>query len=129
MFVDDGTGVATPALLSEVSSAVDRVRPLGTTYSVTPPAVLPVAITMNIQLVAGARAQAVIDAVQQAALAWVNELPMGGILAISKLEAIAHSTSSYVASVLSTLVNNATLDIRAQAGSVFQPVSLTVTAS
>ena len=129
VIVDDGTGVATATLISEVSSAVDLVRPLGTTYSVTPPVILPVAIEMNIQLAPGVTAQAATGAVQQAILAWVSGLPMGGTLAISKLEAIAHLTSPYVASVLSTLVNDATLDIRAQAGSVIEPVSVTVTAS
>ena len=129
VIVDDGTGVATPTLLSAVTAAVESVRPLGTTYSVTAPVILPVSVAMNVRLTAGASGQAVSANIQQSILAWIDGLPMGGALAVSKLEAIAHLASASVASVSSTLINNLGFDVQAQAGSVIEPVSVTVTVS
>src|ERR1700761_2388002 len=52
--VDDGTGYPANSLLSSVATAVDNVRPVGTTFAVVPPQVLTVNVSLTAQFAASA---------------------------------------------------------------------------
>jgi hypothetical protein len=52
-------------------------------------------------------------AVQQNILLWIASLPVAGILALSKIEAIAHATDASIISVTSALINNEPSDLLA----------------
>ncbi len=117
--VDDGTGSASDALLTEVNAAVDLVRPIGSTYSVSGPVIADVAVAMTISTLGSVSIPTTVAAVQQAILIWIRSLPMGATLAISKLEAIAHATSNDIISVVSTTLNGVSVDITAKSGTVF----------
>ena len=129
VIVDDGDGTASSALLESASAAVDAVRPIGSTFSVTPAAVLPVTIQMSVVLSASSAGSATATAVQDAISSWVGGLPMGGLLAISKLEALAHSIGTAVLSVSMTLINGLTTDLKANPGTVFKAFSVNVSSS
>lgn len=125
--VDDGSGTASDLLISQVSSAVDAVRPLGTTFSVTAPVQIPVSVQMTVVIASGASSSTLTAQISAALTAWITSLPMGGSLAISKLEAVAHMVSSSVSSITSTIVNGAVADVHAPAGGVLVPAGLSVT--
>ena len=129
VIVDDGTGSASATLLSDVSAAVDLVRPIGSTYSVTGPSDITVTVQMSLVTSNNYFAPAVSLQVQQEILTWIESLQMGATLAVSKLEAIAHATDSSVVSVTSTLINGISSDLTATAGAVFLVSAINVTAS
>jgi uncharacterized phage protein gp47/JayE len=124
--VDDGTGSPPAALIANASAAVDAVRPIGTTYAVTGPVVVPVTVVMAIETSNTATASSVALAIQQGILAWIGSLPIAGVLAVSKLEAIAHATDPSVISVTSTMINGATADMTAADNAVLVAASVTV---
>jgi uncharacterized phage protein gp47/JayE len=125
--VDDGSGTASDLLLGEVSAAVDAVRPIGSTFSVTRPSQVGVAVGMTIVTSSAALAGVLGMQIQQAVLAWIAGLPMGGLLAVSKLESIAHGTDISVLSVTGASLNGASADIQAGAGAVICAGAVTVT--
>jgi len=124
--VDDGTGSPPAGLIANASAAVEAVRPIGTTYAVTGPVVVPVTVLMTIQTSNAATAPAVALAIQQAIMAWIATVPIAGTLAASKLEAIAHATDPSVISVTSTTINGAAADITIADNAVMLPASVIV---
>ena len=125
--VDDGSGTASDALLTAVSAAVDLVRPIGSTFSVTRPVCVNVVIQMSIITVDGRDTASIATRIRQAILVWVGGLPLGATLAISKLEAIAHATDNAVLSVMNTQLNGLVADIHFPLGAVLMPASIDVT--
>jgi len=124
--VDDGTGSPPLALLSAAQSAVNAVRPIGSTFSVNGPVVTIAAVNVVLQTTNSMTFTSVAAAVQQNILLWIASLPVAGILAVSRIEAIAHATDSSVISVTSALINNEPADLIAPDNGVIIAGSVTV---
>lgn len=124
--VDDGTGVPPAVLLSNVQQAVEQVRPLGSTYAVTPPVVVSATVQMSLETSNPLTKPAVASAVQQAVLAWIAGLPMGGTLAVSKIDALAHGADPSVVSVMGSTINGLAADLSAPVNGVIIARSITV---
>ena len=123
--VDDGTGFPAGSLITEVAAAVEIVRPIGSVYSVVGPSVISVSVQMTLETLAGPNT-ATNAAIQVALLAWIQQLPIGGTLSISKLESIAHGMNPLVQSVVSTTINLSPIDVSAPANGVLVPLAITV---
>ena len=128
VIIDDGTGVASNVLIAEVSAAVDSVRPIGSTYSVSGPLSMAAIVQMSITTVNSSTSMTIAGQVQQAVAAWIAGLPMGGTLAISKLDSIAHGASSSVLSV-TTSINGVSADLQVPTGVVIGLGLVNVTAT
>jgi uncharacterized phage protein gp47/JayE len=126
VFVDDGTGSPSASLLTDVQTAVNAVRPIGATFSVMGPAVIMANVAMAIETSNPLTHLAVAAAAQAAIAAWIETLPFGGTLAISKLDALAHAADPSVVSVTSTLINGANVDLVAAANAVIVAQTVTV---
>jgi uncharacterized phage protein gp47/JayE len=124
--VDDGTGSPPASLISEVQQAVETVRPIGSTYAVTPPEIVTVTVQMTLETSNPLTASAVAAEVQQSIFAWIASLPMGGTLAISKLDALAHGADPSVVSVVGTTINGAGADMTAPVNGVIIVSAVTV---
>jgi len=111
VIVDDGTGRPPATLIQTASLAVDNVKALGASFAVTGPDVVFATITMTVMTSAGAAHSTICTSIENAIYAWVGQLPVGGTLAVSKLEALAHGADPAVMSVSNTMVNNAVLDV------------------
>ena len=51
---------------------------------------------------------------------------MGGLIAVSKLDALAHGFGAGVVSVTGTLINGAMVDLQAPQGAVFQVLTVDI---
>ncbi len=109
--VDDGSGSPSTALLSTVQSAVDAVRPVGSIFSVQPPIVFTTNVSLTITVSAGT-AKAPIQALVGTAIgSYINSLPIGASLPLTKLAQIAYSASPAVINVSALLTNGSASDI------------------
>jgi uncharacterized phage protein gp47/JayE len=126
VIVDDGTGLPQNSLLVSASAAVEAVRPIGTTYSVQGPVTISINVAMSAAISNTQNAAQIALSIQQNVLAWIAALPIGGTLALSKIEALAHGTDPSVVSVTGTTINNATLDVTAPDNAVLIPVAVMV---
>jgi uncharacterized phage protein gp47/JayE len=108
--VDDGTGNPPASLLQAAYGAVDAVRPVGTVFTVQPPAVESVAITAVLTTASGANHAAIVGQVSTAITAMVDSLPIGATLPITRVAAVAYNISANVLNVAVSL-NNAGNDI------------------
>ena len=129
VIVDDGTGAVADSVILNVNSVVDNIRPLGSTYSVSRPIILPVTVQMALRVASGSMTPTLVPCIQQSITSWINGLPIGGTLAMSKLEAIAHDADASVLSVSSASINQSTADIQAGPGTVIRADAVTITVS
>jgi len=126
VIVDDGTGFPPASLLAEAQAAVNAVRPVGSIFTVHGPIVVQVIVNVVLETSNQLTHAAVAALARQNIAAWIQGLPIAGILAISKIEAIAHDTDPSVLSVTSALVNNAAIDVLAPANGVIFASSVVV---
>jgi uncharacterized phage protein gp47/JayE len=116
--VDDGSGSPSAALLSAVQTAIDAVRPVGSIFSVQPPAVVTVSASLTIT-VSSATTKASIQALVGMAIAdYLNGLPIGAGVPLSKLAQIAYSASPAVVNVNAVLINGSAADVTVPAAGV-----------
>ena len=97
--VDDGTGTPSTVLLSAIQSAIDVVRPVGSSFCVQAPTIVSAGLSMNIVVVAGTAKAPVQALVGNALLSYVNNLSIGDCLPLTKLAQIAYEASSSIAVV------------------------------
>lgn len=114
--VDDGSGSPSAALLSTIFSAVDAVRPIGSTFAVRPPGLITANVSCSI--VAGSQKSLVTGSVANAISSYVNSLPIGASLPVSRIAQIAYDSSTLITNVGSILVNGLGADLVPPATSV-----------
>ena len=124
--VDDGTGSPPDTILANAGAAVEAVRPIGTTYSVSGPATIGVSVAMIALISNSQNAAQIALSIEQNVLSWIAALPIGGTLAVSKIEALAHGTDPSVVSVTATTINAATSDVTAPDNGVLLPIAVMV---
>ena len=121
VIVDDGSGTPPPALLDAVASAVEAVRPVGTTFAVQPPAVLLADVELVLDIAAGADAVAVSGQVRDALVAYVTALDIGAALQWTRVATIAYGVSPAVVNVSGVTLNTAEADLDPGPAGVIRP--------
>ncbi len=111
--MDDGTGFPSAALLSAVQASVETVRPIGSIFSVLGPIVINVAISLTLETSNQGTLGAIEAAAQASISGWIAGLPIGGVLAISKIDALAHAVDPSVISVSNVTINGIAADLTA----------------
>lgn len=124
--VDDGSGAPSAPLLATVAAAVEMMRPIGSTYAVNAPTVIPATITMAVVSDGAVGHPAVTAAVSEAVGTYANMLPIGAPLAWSRLSQVAYDASSAVTNVRSVLLNGSTADLVPSASEVVRIAAVTV---
>jgi uncharacterized phage protein gp47/JayE len=109
--VDDGSGSPSTALLSTVRTSIDAIRPVGSIFSVQPPTILPVGVSMDITVSAGTAKAPIQAMVGNAIGSYLNSLPIGASLPITRLAQIAYSASPAVINVGAVSANGLPTDI------------------
>lgn len=128
VIVDDGTGHPSETLLANVANAIERVRPLCSTYGVHGPVVVTVTVSMTIVTAAGTVHADVAAAVRTAIINYINGLVTtddGVTLPWAILSAIAFGVSG-VTNVSGVLLNGGTDDLSANSRQSFEAGSVTV---
>jgi uncharacterized phage protein gp47/JayE len=109
--VDDGSGSPSSALLSTVQTAVDAVRPVGSIFSVQPPTVVTVDVSLAITVAAGTAKAQVTGGVGNAIGSYINSLSIGAALPLTRLAQVAYAADGSVINVSQILVNGNTNDV------------------
>ena len=111
VIVDDGSGSPNVTLLSAVQAAVEVVRPIGSTYSTFAPDTINANINLSVRTTNTASGPNIAASIASEIAAWVAELPIGGALSLSKIEAIAHEADPSVQTVLDATINGIASDL------------------
>jgi uncharacterized phage protein gp47/JayE len=124
--VDDGSGAPPAALLSSVQTAVDAVRPLGSTFAIQAPVLISANISLNLVTASSSNSSMAISAVNSAITAYVNTLAVGATLAYTRLAQLAYDASPSVANVNDLTLQGGTADLITGPGSVIKIGTLAI---
>lgn len=124
--VDDGSGTPPGSLLETVYSAVDAIRPVGTTFAVLPPQVVSAAVVLTLGVQPGGNATAISGAVAAQITAWVQALGIGASLPVSRIAGLAYATDPAVANVTMISINGGPYDLTPPVNGVVRLATLVV---
>jgi uncharacterized phage protein gp47/JayE len=125
--VDDGSGVLAEPLLSSLSRAVGAVRPIGTTFSIQPPQIIPVQVSLSIVLPSDISVPTTQNRLQTAIESYISSLPIGSILSVTRISQLAYGTESQIKNVSNVVLNGQTADLVAPATTSFTPQNVSFT--
>ena len=124
--VDDGSGTPSSALLATVSVAVDAVRPVGSSFLVRAPTVVNVPISFLVSVSPGAVKSQIVAIVGAAVASFVNALPIGAPLPVTRIAQVAYGAHPSVTNVTNLLVNGGPSDVVASLSTVIKTSSVAV---
>jgi uncharacterized phage protein gp47/JayE len=124
--VDDGSGAPPASLLASVQTAVNAVRPIGSTFAVQEPSLIAANISLTLTLASGANSGTVIAAVNSAIMNFVNTLPVGTALPYTRLAQLAYDASPSVLNVNALTLQGGSADLSAVANAVIRIGTLTI---
>ncbi len=124
--VDDGSGNPPAPLLQAVSTAVDAVRPVTSTFGVFGPVVVTATVAMTITAAPGYSKAALQTLVTTALTSYINALPLGASLSYTMLAQTAYAASPGVANVSNVSLNGGTADLTVTAQQVIKVATITV---
>jgi uncharacterized phage protein gp47/JayE len=127
VIVDDGTGYPSSDLLSTIATAVDIVRPVGTTFAVVPPQVLIVNVSLTAVLNSSTTASLSIPIIQNYVAIYLNSLPIGRSASVTRVAQNAYLAGTGIENVIGILLNGSAADLAAPAGTVIKAGQVMVT--
>ncbi len=127
IIVDDGSGSPPASLLALVFAAVDLVRPIGSSFSVTAPVLLNADVTILLTGANPSLATITRNAVVSAVTGYIDALSVGQAMRFSRLAGLAYDASPDVVNVVSVELNGGSADLGGQADAVVRCSSVVVT--
>ncbi len=124
--VDDGSGYPPTTLLSTVQTAVDAVRPIGSIFTVQPPTVLPVNVTLTLTVSGPTTSVQLAGPVAASITSFINGLPIGNLLPISRISQLAYAVSAAVTNVTGVQLNGGGDDVTPSPNGVVKVGQVTV---
>lgn len=124
--IDDGSGSPSQQLLSAAYMAIDAVRPLATTFSVRSPAITRVTVSLALGLANGVDRNAAIAKLVSSVTGFINALPIGAPLPITRIAQLAYDVDSGVMKVSRILLNGSTEDIVPPAAGIVKSAEIVV---
>jgi len=124
--IDDGSGSPSDVLLSAAYAAVDAVRPLGSTFSVRSPTLVPVTVSVTIVTEKGTDRNAAIGSLASVITSHINALPIGASLLITRIAQLAYDADARIETVGSILLNSVAMDLTPPANGVVKTNQIVV---
>ena len=109
--VDDGSGRPSNLLLTTVQTAIDAVRPIGSTFSIQAPVVLTVGVSLTIVVSSGISKAPIQAQAGTAIAAYIDGLSIGTMLPLSRIIQIAYAANVAITNVMQVFANGASNDI------------------
>lgn len=124
--IDDGSGAPPAALLTSVYQAIDKVRPVTTSFGVFAPAVTLAAVNVTLVLAPGYDRPTLAGQVAIAFTAYINGLGMNTTLPYTRLAQIAYDISPGITGLTNLFLNGTTADLVADPRRVIRAGTITV---
>ena len=127
IIVDDGSGSLSDSLFNSLSLAIQAVRPLGTTFSIQPPQIVQVQVSLSVQLPTSLSATTTQSLLQATIETYIINLPIGSALSLTRISLLAYQTESQIINVSNVTLNGQAADLIASATTSFIPQSVSFT--
>ena len=118
--VDDGSGTIPAALLESLFAAVEPVRPIGTSFSIEPPNVVSVGVSLSVQSPAGFAEHTSQIQLMSAISTYINQLPIGQTLSLTRISQISYDAVPEIINISNVLLNGSDHDLISAATTSFK---------
>lgn len=125
--IDDGSGSLADGLLSSLSYAIGAVRPVGTTFSIQPPQIIQVQVSLSVVFPPGISVTTIQNQVQLAIENYISKLPIGSTLSVTRISQLVYQTESRIINVSNVNLNGQLTDLLAPPTTSFILVSVNFT--
>jgi uncharacterized phage protein gp47/JayE len=125
--VDDGSGLLADTLFNSLSIAIAAVRPIGTTFSIQPPQIIQVQVSLGLTYPPGLSTSTVQGQVQSAIENYINLRPIGSTLSVTRLSQLVYQTAPQIINVANVILNGQTMDLIAPPTASFLAQRVTFT--
>lgn len=129
VLVDDGSGYPSAELLTNVYTAVDLVRPIGTTFSVMAPTVLLVNASLAISFNSSNILSSEIDNIKSTIAQYLNSLPIGSNASITRIVQQVYIAGNDIINIESVQLNGGNVDVVPPALTVIKAGQVVVTSN
>ncbi len=129
VLIDDGSGNPSQTLLQLVYAAIDVIRPIGISFAVAAPGVVPVDVVAAITVAPTASNAAAQNAAVTAITTYLTGLAIGVTTGFAQLSAVIVQASGTISGVSSLTINGGTSNIVPTSIQVCRPRTITVMAS
>ncbi|OYV37186.1 MAG: hypothetical protein B7Z81_06340, partial [Acidocella sp. 20-61-6] len=126
--IDDGSGATPSGTVTTVATAVNLVRPIGTTAVVQAASKLSANVTMTLTMQSGYSVSSAQAAVSLAITTYINSLSVAATLPYSILSKIAYDAYTGIANITGITLNSGTSDLTPTAAQVIRAGTITVNA-
>jgi uncharacterized phage protein gp47/JayE len=109
--IDDGTGAPSSDLIASAVSAIDKVRPVGSLFSVRTPNVLPADVSLTAVLDPSALTSAIRVSIAASVEAYVNGLAIGQCLSSTRLAEAVYKAMPVVRIISHVFINGIGQDL------------------
>jgi len=120
IIVDDGSGSLTDSRLNALAAAIAPVRPIGTTFSIRPPQVIQVQVSLAIKYPQELSRFAAQGRLQIAIRQYIDKLPIGGTLSITRISQLAYQTQPEIINISNVALNGNSIDMTAPPATSFK---------
>jgi len=124
--VDDGSGSPSDTLLAGVYNAIDAVRAVTVSFAVFRPDIEMADVGLSITTQPGYDHTTLVGIVQQAVSDYVNSLPLGASLNVSRIAQVAYDATEGIANVTGITINGLMTDLEATPEQVIKANSVSV---
>ena len=118
--VEDGSGALSNTLNKSLATAIEGVRPVGTVIVLQPPQIIWVDTDITLQLIPEGILSAVQANVAAGVRSYINAVPIGGILSVSRIIQLIYQIESNIESISEIRVNGQVGNLQAPATSSFK---------
>ena len=128
VIVDDGTGVPSETLLSEVANSIEAIRPIGTMFTVLRPQIFSANVTLRVEY---SDPVSPIDhaAVTQQISNYINSIPIGRSASVTRIAEHIYKTEPGIMNVADIRLNGGLVDLTPPRFAVIKAGQVTVTTS
>lgn len=109
--VDDGTGSPPSSLITSVATAIQNIRPIGSTAIIQAPTKISADVTLTVTVPTSLVSATVISEVTAALTTYIDSLSVGQTLAYSRIPQVAYDADSNISNVTNVTINGGTSDI------------------
>lgn len=124
--VDDGTGDPPETLIEAATTAIQAIRPIGSTAIVQPPQKVLANVTLTISVLATATKTLIIPEVADALTAYIEALPVGATMPFNRIAQVAFDADPNITNISSVTLNGGTADLTATPGQVIRAGNIVV---
>ena len=127
IIVNDGSGTVTDLLFESLSVAIAAVRPVGTSFSIQPPQLTEVQVSLSVECPPELSISTVQSLLQPTIENYINSHGIGTGLSVTRISQLVYRTEPRITNVSNVMLNGQLLDLISQPTGAFQCSNLIFT--